>query len=141
MAKVNSNIKNILDFVINKNFPNFISLILLRKIAYDEFIPMLDLSTDKKRNKYISSIKEFEFFNPNIYCTLIDKSKINEDFMRNISNFRDELIIAVDKKFNPNYHATVLERQVSPPLEAYDYQGHSQLNIKTSDSDYGTLFE
>jgi hypothetical protein len=139
--ELNNNIKNILNFAINKKFPDFISLILLRKIAYDEFIPTLDISTDEKRNKYIDSIKEFEFFDPAIYYTFIDKSKINEDFMRNISNFRDELIIAIDKEFNPNYHANILERQVSPPLKAYEYQGHSQLNIKTSDSDYGKLFE
>lgn len=133
-TNINESVVLIFNYVIKLKLENIVSLAVLRYNAY-EFLATLELENKRKRHKFVSSIKNFEFINPEVYS-----GDVNEDFMMNLSNFRDELLIAIDKEYNPR-EDNILKRQVSPPLSAYDWQGHSMLNIRTSDKDYGLLFE
>ena len=117
-------------------FDSFKSLAKLRYFAETEFSKTLKLKDDGLRESYISAIKGFDFFDSNNY-----KSSVEESFMTNLSNFRDELLIVIDKKYNKKRSSATLKRQISPSLSAYNYKGNSKIDINETGRDYGLLFE
>ncbi len=110
-----------------------ISLAMLRIIAYD-YLEVLKLD-ENNYQEYVQKIKDFSFLDKGNYNYLL-----TEDHNINVSNFRDELIIAIIKTYDKNYVPQILVRQKSPPTSAYEKQGDSMLNIKTSKEDYYYLF-
>jgi hypothetical protein len=134
----NSSIENLIGFVLEQNFDAFTSLPKLRKCINSEYLPVLNVQDAAQWMKVVQSVSDFNFFD-------IQNYKAGEapdfDLMNIFSNFRDELLIAGDLTYNPERHTLKLTRQVSPPLSAYEYMGHSKLNIIPTGRDYGLLFE
>lgn len=129
----NFEIKKIYTYFKALKIESITSLAILRYYGF-KFLEENNLNDLKKRNFFISKICDFDFLDPKVYLV-----EHNDDFRRNLSNFRDELLIAIDKQFNPS-DENILKRQVSPPLSAYEWIGTNMLHIKTSTSDYGFLW-
>ena len=126
------NIKKIVIYIESKNFKIYESTARLRRIA-DEFMCGLDIEDYENRSDYISSISEINFFESEEYNRVYD-----DIFLTNISNFRNELLIVIDKKYNPT-NIGELVHNANPPIEAYEYKGFSPSFIKESKRDYGLL--
>jgi hypothetical protein len=134
----NPSIRDLFGFVLSQNFDSYASLSILRKLAADHYFDKLSSVNAVVLEEFISSISDFNFFDKTCYNSVVP---LEDCLLTNLANFRDELLIYIDKAFNKNRPSYKLTRQVSPPLEAYVYVGHSKLNLISTGRDYGLLFE
>ena len=134
-------IQEIFKYVVSKNFPEFISLALLKYYAYGEYLPKLTELNSENYLSYLGKINDFDFYDVNNYTYCDDIKDENNHFFHGLRCFRDELAIIIRKEFDKTRGEYILVRQVSPPLSAYQKVGTHQLNIKVSTRDYGLTFE
>ncbi len=129
--------KKIVEFVIKQHWDEFISLPKMRTCINEVFFKQLPIQNEAEAKQYMDALKDLDFFDINNYAVPYNEHLYN--FMNNLSSFRDELSIYIDIKFNVNKdrHLYKLVRQVSPPLEAYDYIWHSKLDIKDTKKAFG----
>lgn len=131
----NSNILDIFEYISSLNLISFLSFAELKCYASDEYIKKFKFKKNNEWQEYISSIKDYDFLDPDNY-----KAPVDDYVMSNLSNFRDIIIAVIEQKYNTNRESFKLSRLVSPPLSAYKYIGHS-IDIKPTGKNYGFLFE
>ena len=136
LKKTDPQIIELFNFVIGSNFHEFTTLPELRNAINRDYYKMIPT---EGIDNYIKKLSAFNFYKRENY-EILDGSKVY-DLMNNLSNFRDELVIYIDMKNNKGGKEHVLERQISPGLEAYDFVGHSKLYIKPTGKDFGLLTE
>ena len=90
----------------------------------------------------ISLLQDFSFFDTSIYKT----DNLNDDKLFSLivvlSNFKGELISNLSGFKKIKYKEIgKLERQTSPPMNAYDFIGNNKTDIKYSNKSFGLLFE
>jgi hypothetical protein len=141
-ANLTKSINDIVDFVDESgNAPDFSS-------SRDKFISSFIAKLKKDSNK-IESIKldldSFSFFDLSNY----NRSEINDyelfTFMMLSSQIKGKIIEGLSEEYRVKKERFKeygkLERQISPPLSAYDYVGNNKTNITYSNKSYGLLFE
>ncbi|GEM_PF-6739735 len=102
----------------NKEELWFPSLALLKCIAYQDYLPKLKLN-GRNYKKYVRILKTFW------PCEENCKNPINSDYYLDLSNFKDELLLVIERTFNKNYKPIVLK--VPDPDAAYIYQQERRL--------------
>ncbi len=116
----------IINFVKTNNLDEFTTLSQIRNQLREEFggieyRKLLKIKDGLYNHKY--NVKDYEY-----------------DMWNNLVNTRRELLFLIDCEFNPECTPSteyILERQVSPPIEAL----FPKDNFKPSGRDYGLLFE
>ncbi|WP_158729004.1 hypothetical protein [Flavobacterium sp. I-STPA6A] len=97
---------------------------------------------DSLNSEDISLLQDFSFFDTSIYKT----DNLNDDKLFSLivvlSNFKGELISNLSGLKKIKYKEIgKLERQASPPINAYDFIGNNKTDIKYSNKSFGLLFE
>jgi hypothetical protein len=141
IASKNVDVKKMFDFVIRKNYDEFVSLPELRKDV--SFYLTKNLNSLNKKNiqqieQFTIHLKAFNFFDRSNYEAF---DRIDYTTMNILSNFKDELINQIEYTYLDTNKERKLERLVSPPLEAYEFVGHNKINITSSKESFGLLFE
>jgi hypothetical protein len=92
-------------------------------------------------DSFITTLKNYSFYDTSIYTNVI----ANNDLFNLIiilSNFKGELLDNLCDTKRINYKEIgKLERQASPPIQAYEFIGNNKTDIKYSNKSYGLLFE
>lgn len=128
-------IQDLFDFIKSQEFKNFISLSKLRILAHEKYFNKLKDYNDEDLNYFINTIKEFNFYDRTNYSYV-------DDFIRtNVINFRNELLIDINKEIKKNLTVIELNRHISPPVEVYEKIGHSKINIKEPKDGFISVFE
>ncbi len=127
-------ISNLFDFVLN-NGVGLDNVTSKSKIFIKNELDSLD-------SESISLLQDFSFFDTSIYKT----ENLNDDKLFNLivvlSNFKGELISNLSGLKKIKYKEIgKLERQASPPINAYDFIGNNKTDIKYSNKSFGLLFE
>ena len=134
-------ISNIFNFVENSNFNEFTTLSKMRELIRNHFVSAFQDMNEPEIKNYAKKIKSFNFYKKENY-NVTNKNEDVYELMNNLSNFRDEIVHYIDLNYNDdNQNRHKLERKVSPPLEAYEYVGHSKLKITPTGKDFGLIFE
>lgn len=117
-------------FVDDQNYNEWVMLQELRSDAREYFYELLDfdVTNDIERNNYIKEIQSVDYWK-------IKNASYQEKW--NYNYFVEELVHALELDFNKNRKVYKMERQVSPPLEAY----YPKDNFKPTGRDFGLLFE
>jgi hypothetical protein len=119
-----------LDFVMQQNFDDFVSLPTLRKEG-KIFYQQENLASAQDSD--IQALKKINYFDEKQY----DK-KTSYQQRNIIACFRDELMIVISQEkgeiIDEKYK---LVRQINPPLEAYN----TKKDLKDTGRSYGLLFE
>ena len=99
-------------FVDDQNYNEWVMLQELRSDAREYFYELLDFDTNNTvdRNNYITEIKSVDYWR-------IKGTSYQERW--NYNYFADELVHALELDFNKDRKVYKMERQVSPPLEAF----------------------
>ena len=73
-------IQEIFKYVVSKNFPEFISLALLKYYAYGEYLPKLTELNSENYLSYLGKINDFDFYDVNNYTYCDDIKDENNHF-------------------------------------------------------------
>ncbi|MFA6073636.1 MAG: hypothetical protein WC758_05975 [Candidatus Woesearchaeota archaeon] len=137
---INDVVDDLFFFVQKNNINDDTSSPGIRDYIKQKYHKKLLKYTESELETYIESIKHINLYDSTNYeC----KKSVNlYSFMNSLSRFRDELLIYIDVQIKKeDLSKYKLERLISPPLEAYEYIGHTKTNIKSSGRDFGLLFE
>ncbi len=117
-------------FVDDQNYNEWTMLKDLRKDARDFFYELLDFDVHSniERNRYIKEIRSVDYWK-------IKNTTYQQQW--NYNYFAEELYHVLELDFNPHRKVYKLERQVSPPLEAF----FPVDRFKPTGRDFGLLFE
>lgn len=126
--------RNLFDFVLNKEINSGNIEAFSKSFAYEEL-------KNQDKGVFSADLQSFSFYDISNYKY---KEMQEEKFFELIvilSDFKSDLLnrLLGVKKINKNKGK--LQRQVSPPLQAYQYIGNNKTDIKYSDKSFGLLFE
>lgn len=129
-SKLSIRVLTLMVFVDDQNYNEWVMLKELRDDARNLFYELLDfdVTNDNERNKYIKEIRSVNYWG-------IENTTYQERW--NYTYFVDELIHSLELDFNKNRKVHRMERQVSPPIEAF----FPKDNFKPTGRDFGLLFE
>jgi hypothetical protein len=123
--------QHLIDYVDSKSYNyHYMMLRDFMKDARVEYYHQLifEKENDAIRKAYIKIIRGVDYWN-------IEKTTYEQRWM--YTHFAEHLDYALDLDFNKNRKAHKMERQVSPPIEAY---GEKE-KFKPTGRDFGLLFE
>ena len=100
LKKSDEQTSNLFNFVVNSNFHEFTTLPEMREVISKTYSNELDSMGSKERDIYVKKLMAYNFYKIENY-DIKDNSRLYE-LMNNLSNFRDEVIIYIDKKYNVN---------------------------------------
>lgn len=132
-------IRDLLQFISEEQIANSkVSVIKTKAGEYiSEYLSELD---NDKRNEVKQQIQFFSFYDlDNIEYEFSNEKQLFK-IIETLSKFKEELLNRLTEKTQAIDFGK-LERNVSPPLEAYEYIGNNKLDIKPSGRSYGLLFE
>lgn len=133
---VSLEIQELYKFAIENNFNEFTTLSDIRKKLKEKNFNPSFTSFDE----YSKTLNNFSYFDKKNYI-IKDASYDTYDISNLLKQIKEEVLYYIDPKTPKNFSGYILERQVSPPLEAFERVGNNKLNIKPSGRDYGLLFE
>jgi|SRR6218665_1774868 len=133
---VSPEIQELYKFALENNFDEFTTLSQIRnKLREKQFHPSFN-----NFEEYSKKLNEFAFFDEKHYI-LKDTSYDIYDISNLLKQIKEEVLYYINPNTPKHFSGYILERQVSPPLEAFERVGNNKLNIKPSGRDYGLLFE
>jgi hypothetical protein len=139
LKNANKEISNLFSFVSENNFHEFTTLSEMRELIRNSFSKILENLTNEEKLEYAKKLQGYNFYLRTNYD--IEKESNIYVLMNNLSNFRDEVVNHIDINYNSSRTIHKLIRNITPPLEAYDFVGLSKIKITPSGKEYGLLFE
>ncbi|REE24714.1 hypothetical protein DFQ09_10318 [Winogradskyella pacifica] len=131
--------KAIFDYIIEKELVNNFDLISIKNSAkdfYEDFYASKDRSVKKQ---IVSQIEKFSLYDMSNYEAY--QASVIPGLIMAISIFKPALVRELTSRDNKRYmHFGDLKREVSPPIEAYEYVGNNKLDITPTHKSYGLLF-
>jgi hypothetical protein len=132
-------ISAILQFVVENKFNDFSLLSEMRETIKEKFKDNYNELSEKKRTAYVKLIKNFNFKDNKNYQEKSGNADDLWNFIDTLKRFQESLLVVIELEYNKNRESYMMEHQVSPPIEAYNYK--SAADIKSSGRSFGTLFE
>ncbi|MFA6073635.1 MAG: hypothetical protein WC758_05970 [Candidatus Woesearchaeota archaeon] len=137
---INELVDELFSFVKNNNINDDTSLPKMREYIKENYHEKLLSYSESELEIFIEKIKHENFYNDALYNCKTPSNLYS--FMNSLDSFRCEMIYYIEgrisKKERPHHK---LVRMISPPIEAYEYIGHSKIDIKPTGRDFGLLFE
>jgi len=125
---------------------NLFKFVLENKVGLDDIkskskIFIKNELSGQEKDAFISTLQDYSFYDTSIYTNVTENNDLF-DLIIILSNFKGELLNNLCETKRINYKEIgKLERQASPPIQAYEFIGNNKTDIKYSNKSFGLLFE